>query len=162
MDKRRLPIFRLLGLVLGLCATWHFVEIWKQRAPLLEKYYLSAYARTGIVPGWNRYDLLLTRDRSLATPGDPGPYFERRSKVQPRKLNAWLKQNIYHDQPIWKVLQWPLLAGGFVLALLLSLGKVIDERSQRQKIARGPRMLSKWEFWRRNAFKRKGFYIETR
>lgn len=155
-------------MALGVGAFCFFTHLWKQRAPLLQREYITDYVQLSLpaIPGWNKYELVYKGDY-LAVPGDTGHLVRSHERVDRQKLQTWLRSNIYDGRTLPWVLFWPLCGTGLLffpsLVLAIRLTRAANREAREGRLLRGPQLVSRWRFNLRSLFKRKGgFYIESK
>jgi hypothetical protein len=120
------------------------MRLWWLHVPRMESRYLLDYCRYTV--GMPSYHLW--------------PY---RIEVVQHLSPTVLPDAVYGGRPLYMVLLWPLLGtvivglSGLIVAAMMSPGP-----NQQDRVIRGPRLVSRWQFNLRTLFKRKGaFYVEA-
>ncbi len=163
----RWPYFRFAAILITLGAFGYFVHLWRQRAPLLQAFYLSSYIRTALppIPFWNQYTVVMN-GKEMALPDDQGTFYAKSVKLSSESFNSWLKTEIYDNRPLYSVLRWPLIGFGCIFVLLLYFGGKLDRSVNSEardgRLIRGPKIISHWRWNLRTIGKPRHFYIETR
>lgn len=174
MDSpNRLPVFRILGILIAFAAFGWMCYLTFQNMPFLERYYFPSYLRLAFpdIPFAHRlkldqYTMLYRgvpangRKPVLALPGDPPPYVEGAITPDRTKLQAWLRDNIYHGKELPRLFLWALVAGGILLIAFSVAGRNLDQRQRRRvNVIRGPHLVSRLRLSRPEPG---GFYVKTR
>lgn len=159
---RRFPLYTIAGIIMSLAALVWFFRLWQKHAPFVQSHDIWTYARvTGpAVPFWKSYRILMN-GRDFAIPSDQGTfYFE--SRIVPHGwLRQFLREQVYSDQPIWRVLLWPLGGFGVVLIALVGAGTYLDRKQGKDRLIRGPELVSRWK-WNGDIPRRnRGPFIQT-
>lgn len=134
----------LLALLATLAAAIGSMRLWWLQAPRMESRYLLDYLRF-----------------TLHVPSHPlWPY--RIETVQHLPITV-LPDAVYSGRPLYQVILWPLVTTGIVGLASFVLAAMLSGPKNPDKVIRGPRLVSHWQFNLRTLFRRKGaFYIETR
>lgn len=178
---RRLPVYRLTGLVFALACGVLFIRLWVKLAASLEQFYFATYVKGALFSDLSRMPLhrrglssgeafhvaflgpYIATDDLLRDP--PGPLSVRIVRLNPDGFHTWLQQHVYHGRTLTQTLRWPLGAFGFFVVLFVSAGAGLDRahnlEARNGRRLRGPGLISRWRFNRRTKGDGLGFRIDN-
>lgn len=157
---RRLPVFRLTGMLLSFALGILFIHAWLAwSAAPLERFYFATYLRLSVIGDFRssreqpQFDVVFSgnhpaTEASMRT--IPAALAVREIRFEPQAFTTWLQANIYGGDSPAGVLLWPLTGFGMCFAVLFLAGAYLDRKRDAEarngRLLRGPRLISRWRF----------------